>query len=339
MLHDAGPDAGRPVPQGAAVLGFGAQGEEVRRLQKALNLVPGGAPLAADGMFGPLTHKRVCGFQQQRGLVADGIVGPLTWGILKPFLDLLDKAAPAAEAILRERIRAEALAQQALLGWNHPMQAPPPGALNISLRRMADTATRARQGGPGLLTVLHGGGAHANYQSRALTIPAGMAAGELDAADPVNDEREYSRRRNSDDILSWCGVFALHVLRRSGVSVLGWAESGGLTSQVPKPGDPPGTHRALRVVAPVEVGIGDVGVMSPAGRNHHFVVVGRTGGTLDTVDGNAGFHHSIVRTSYTLASPASANAAQFAKVAGSKGIEDCVLLSVFPQAVAGLIQH
>jgi hypothetical protein len=296
------------------VLRFGSQGAEVRRLQEALNHVPGSAHLVPDGMFGPLTHDRVCSFQKQRGLVADGIVGPLTLGVLKPFLDLLDKAAPAMEAVLRERIRVEALAQHAMMGWNHPMQAPPPGALNISLRRMTDAATRARQGGPGLLSILHGGGAGANYQTRAMTIPAGMAAGELDPDDAVNDEREYSRRRNADDILSWCGVFALHVLRRSGVTVAGWAESGGLTSQVPKPGDPAGTRRALRQIAPVEVGIGDIGVMSPAGRNHHFVVVGRNGGTLDTVDGNAGFHHSIVRTSYTLASPASANAVQFARV-------------------------
>jgi peptidoglycan hydrolase-like protein with peptidoglycan-binding domain len=218
------------------VLRFGAQGAEVRRLQAAFNLVPGGTKLATDGIFGAQTHSRVCSFQNQQGLVADGIVGSLTLGVLKPFLDLLDKVAPAMEAVLRERIRVEALAQHALLGWNHPMQAPPPGALNISLRRMADTTTRARQGGAGLLTILHGGGAGANYQTRALTIPAGMAAGELDPADPVNDEREYSRRRNADDILSWCGVFALHVLRRSGVTVAGWAESGGLTSQVSEAG-------------------------------------------------------------------------------------------------------
>ena len=53
----------------------GSRGEEVKILQKALNLL-------ADGIFGPLTEEGVKAFQQSKGLVVDGIVGPKTWAAL-----------------------------------------------------------------------------------------------------------------------------------------------------------------------------------------------------------------------------------------------------------------
>ena len=53
----------------------GSRGEEVKILQKALNLL-------ADGIFGPLTEEGVKAFQQSKGLVVDGIVGPKTWAPL-----------------------------------------------------------------------------------------------------------------------------------------------------------------------------------------------------------------------------------------------------------------
>lgn len=55
-----------------AVLKKGSRGEEVKKLQKLLNLY-------ADGIFGPLTEERVKEFQKANGLVADGIVGDKTW--------------------------------------------------------------------------------------------------------------------------------------------------------------------------------------------------------------------------------------------------------------------
>ena len=49
-------------------------------------------------------------------------------------------------------------------------------------------------------------------------------------------------------------------------------------------GAPAGASHPLRVIASAEVRMGDIGVMSPSGRNHHFVVIGRSGGKLDTVE-------------------------------------------------------
>lgn len=36
------------------------------------------APIATDGIFGPLTKSATQTFQRQAGIVADGIVGPVT---------------------------------------------------------------------------------------------------------------------------------------------------------------------------------------------------------------------------------------------------------------------
>lgn len=57
-------------------LKIGSRGEEVKVLQKALNLL-------ADGIFGPLTDEAVREFQKKHGLVIDGIVGPKTWALLE----------------------------------------------------------------------------------------------------------------------------------------------------------------------------------------------------------------------------------------------------------------
>lgn len=54
---------------------LGSKGEDVKFLQKNLNLVQ-------DGIFGTLTEEAVKTFQAQNGLIADGIVGPGTWAKL-----------------------------------------------------------------------------------------------------------------------------------------------------------------------------------------------------------------------------------------------------------------
>lgn len=63
------------------VLQQGAEGENVRRLQSALNRR--GAGLVVDGAFGPATLRAVTAYQRLHGLKPDGIVGPLTWAALK----------------------------------------------------------------------------------------------------------------------------------------------------------------------------------------------------------------------------------------------------------------
>lgn len=53
----------------------GSRGEDVKRLQEILRLLP-------DGLFGPLTEEAVLQYQRERGLAADGVVGPRTWELL-----------------------------------------------------------------------------------------------------------------------------------------------------------------------------------------------------------------------------------------------------------------
>lgn len=72
--------------QGQAVsarptLARGSQGRMVGDLQQ--RLISAGFPCgAADGIFGPKTHRAVSAFQEANGLVADGIVGRRTWAAL-----------------------------------------------------------------------------------------------------------------------------------------------------------------------------------------------------------------------------------------------------------------
>lgn len=61
----------------AILLTKGSRGEEVKRLQRALNLIP-------DGIFGVVTEDAVKAFQKSHGLKPDGIVGEKTWAVIIP---------------------------------------------------------------------------------------------------------------------------------------------------------------------------------------------------------------------------------------------------------------
>lgn len=54
------------------------RGEDVRQLQKALNLVQARPRIATDGVFGSGTEAAVKRFQRAKKLAADGMVGPAT---------------------------------------------------------------------------------------------------------------------------------------------------------------------------------------------------------------------------------------------------------------------
>lgn len=69
------PNAGQPT------ISFGATGDAVRRLQRALRRTPDPA-IAVDGLFGEATEAAVKEFQSGAGLRLDGIVGPTTWAAL-----------------------------------------------------------------------------------------------------------------------------------------------------------------------------------------------------------------------------------------------------------------
>ncbi len=61
-------------------LSYGSAGDEVKRLQKALNNA--GYSLEVDGKFGEKTKAAVKSYQKKNGLDVDGIVGVNTWGTL-----------------------------------------------------------------------------------------------------------------------------------------------------------------------------------------------------------------------------------------------------------------
>ena len=61
-------------------LSYGSRGDEVKRLQTALN--GQGYGLAVDGIYGPKTQAAVRDYQSKNNLAVDGIAGPLTQGKL-----------------------------------------------------------------------------------------------------------------------------------------------------------------------------------------------------------------------------------------------------------------
>ena len=66
-------------------LKYGAEGSQVKRLQKCLNKIDK-AGLAIDGSYGPATRKAVKAFQKKHGLEVDGICGPKTRAKIKGLL-------------------------------------------------------------------------------------------------------------------------------------------------------------------------------------------------------------------------------------------------------------
>ncbi|MCL2539854.1 MAG: peptidoglycan-binding protein [Firmicutes bacterium] len=84
------PDGGAqpPVtpPFPGTLLRVGSRGEDVRTLQRYLNLIQPSFPsiprLVEDGIFGPITLQAVTTFQRLFDLAVDGIVGPITWNKL-----------------------------------------------------------------------------------------------------------------------------------------------------------------------------------------------------------------------------------------------------------------
>jgi peptidoglycan hydrolase-like protein with peptidoglycan-binding domain len=66
---------------GQPTISFGATGDTVRRLERALRRTPD-LGLKIDGVFGGQVESTVKEFQKEAGLTADGVVGPQTWAAL-----------------------------------------------------------------------------------------------------------------------------------------------------------------------------------------------------------------------------------------------------------------
>ncbi|HWW76093.1 MAG TPA: peptidoglycan-binding protein, partial [Pyrinomonadaceae bacterium] len=77
QLHAAGAfGGGAPATLPEPALSIGDRGQQVKRLQEALNAR--GEHLDADGVFGPATRAAVIAFQARSGLAPDGVVGQQT---------------------------------------------------------------------------------------------------------------------------------------------------------------------------------------------------------------------------------------------------------------------
>ena len=61
---------------------MGDRGEAVSDVQHRLSAILPGAPVDADGIFGPATRAALEAFQRLRGLRVDGVCGPQTWNTL-----------------------------------------------------------------------------------------------------------------------------------------------------------------------------------------------------------------------------------------------------------------
>ena len=97
----------------SAMLSIGSKGEQVKKLQTALNRA--GYDLSVDGVFGPATKTALSQFQHTNGLKADGIAGPNTWAVLDAYavdysqlVKVVEECLDAVEA-LPEYKRLEAL--------------------------------------------------------------------------------------------------------------------------------------------------------------------------------------------------------------------------------------
>lgn len=75
-LHAAGVFEGAVETLPEPALSIGDRGQQVKRLQEALNAQ--GETLVTDGIFGASTHAAVISFQARHGLTPDGIVGSRT---------------------------------------------------------------------------------------------------------------------------------------------------------------------------------------------------------------------------------------------------------------------
>ena len=65
-----------------------------------------------------------------------------------------------------------------------------------------------------------------------------------------------------------------------------------------------------------------MGIVSPNGRNHHFLImeVNGNGTMFHTVDGNAGKHYSIIHRTYTIADT-SRDRQGYYRIYTNKGVE------------------
>src|SRR5262249_23027132 len=175
------------------------------------------------------------------------------------------------------------------MGWANFTPRPPDGGPRIAAKfglgdNVDGQGTQTRQGGFSLASIHQIAGADG---SKCQTIsPTAIAMYQK-----YSDSDPPATERNNTDFPSWCGICALYIWKVAGLKKMpGWTQ---------KPFNPFGTS-----ITPVKflsrIDRGDIGIISPSGRNHHFVVTSINGINVKSIDGNAGFYQSIVASSYEI---------------------------------------
>ncbi|QKZ21718.1 peptidoglycan-binding protein [Streptomyces chartreusis] len=100
----------------------GPFGPFVKQLQRSLNDLVPGDPIAIDGVFGPITESRVREFQRRAGITDDGVVEMQTWGAITK---LAPRPGDAGTPTLRKGSQGVAVMRlQQLLSERTPDLAP-----------------------------------------------------------------------------------------------------------------------------------------------------------------------------------------------------------------------
>ncbi len=293
------------------MLRFGSSGPAVTLLQKGINLAPTNLPkLATDGIFGPKTHARVLEFQRRSNLSADAVVGEKTHLALDYYYKLLEKlieivVPPESIAAARQRVVDTALAHLSLWGWSqNPSEhfKPDPISPRIAGREWAIEASKTRQGGLTLAKIFQIAGSDATkcpwLTQRAYDMY--HRQGEWVGKKHTAEERNYI------DIPSWCGILVTYLFKVSGLKLRNWERtlsysyppqtSFDVTTPAAEPDfyllDGPNVSTLLEP--------GDVGLASPAGRFHHFLITSVSQNQVGTVDGNDGLQQTIIKRSYVI---------------------------------------
>ncbi len=258
-----------------SLLRMGSRGPDVVTLQKALNQAGRSAfpQLGTDGAFGPKTYSRVTEFQRNNRLAADGVVGSQTWGALQQFIDavkgFVEKVGPPpGEAAARQRIGQTAEQFFQAHGWRENDAVGSDNA-RIAANKCADPVSRARQGGAVLSTIWGIAGVGSPPPTACLTLSTAAESNYAMGA----------AGRNHWDIPSWCGIFALNVYKMSGLRLSSWPLKHKGFSANPE---------FQAVTSGKNVQKGDLGIFDfrPGHTNHHFIVVGVSGDTVTSIEGN-----------------------------------------------------
>lgn len=292
------------------MLRYGSSGPAVTLLQKGINLAPTNLPrLITDGRFGPKTHARVLEFQRRSNLSTDGVVGDQTHLALEDYYKILDKliehlVPPATIAAARERVVDIALAHLSLWGWSqNPSEhfKAEPLSPKIAGREWAIEELKTRQGGLSLAKIFQIAGSSAAGKCPLL---------EQRAYDMYHSKGEWlgkkhtAEERNNIDIPSWCGIFVTYLFRVSGLKLRNWNrrlsydKPPQTSSDVAMPAGEPDFYMLDGPSVSNLLEPGDVGLASPAGRFHHFLITSVGQNQVGTVDGNDGFQQTIIKRTY-----------------------------------------